>query len=345
MNENTQEIQSGNEDLNMKQLLESGAHFGHQKSYWNPKMKSYIFGIRNGVHIIDLQKTVELFRFAYNFVTNLTSKGGTLLFVGTKQQARGIVKEESVRCAMPYVNVRWLGGTLTNFNTIRSRLQYMESLRKLEEENKIDLLPNKEAIKLRKEEAKLSSLIGGLSAMKRLPDAVFIVDTQKELNALKEAKKLNIPVVGLVDTNCDPTGIDYVIPTNDDAMRAIKLFISKIADACIEGSKAYADMVKDMPEEQRREEEKETDGPIVEKKMYVFKKFGEDEEEEDRKVAGAAPSESPKSGEKTDKKESAVSGSPTHGATESGEGTDEKKPEPAKPSAETDTPGDGGEKQ
>ncbi len=289
MSEEIQEIQAGNEDLNMKQLLEAGAHFGHQKSYWNPKMKSYIFGVRNGVHIIDLQKTVELFRNAYNFVVDLTSKGGTVLFVGTKQQARGIIKEEGMRCAMPYVNVRWLGGTLTNFSTIRSRLQYMESLRKLEEENKMDLLPNKEAIKLRKEEAKLSSLIGGLSTMKKLPDAVFIVDTKKEINAFRETRKLGIPIVGLVDTNCDPTGIDYVIPTNDDAMRAIKLFISKVADACIEGGKVHADTVKDMPEEEQVAEKKEFDGPVVEKKMYVFRKFGEEEEE---KPMEAAPEKS-----------------------------------------------------
>lgn len=276
----TQEAPAGNEDLSMKQLLEAGAHFGHQKSYWNPKMKSYIFGVRNGVHIIDLQKTVDLFRDAYSFVTDLTSKGGTVLFVGTKQQARGIIKEEGERCGMPYVNVRWLGGTLTNFGTIRSRLRHMESLRKLEEENKMELLPNKEAIRLRKNEAKLSNLIGGLSKMRRLPDAVFIVDTHREINAFREARKLGITIVGLVDTNCDPTGIDYVIPTNDDAMRAIKLFISKIADACAEGAKVYAETVKDMPEEQRRREEEEADGPIVEKKVYVFRKFGEEEEEE-----------------------------------------------------------------
>lgn len=321
MNEETPEtrqMQTGNEDLNMKQLLETGAHFGHQKSYWNPKMKSYIFGVRNGVHIIDLQKTVELFRIAYGFVKDLTSKGGTVLFVGTKQQARGIIKEESIRCAMPYVNLRWLGGTLTNFSTIRSRIQYMESLRKLEEEKKMELLPNKEAIKLRKEEAKLSALIGGISAMKKLPDAVFIVDTQKEINCFRETRKLGIPIVGLVDTNCDPTGIDYVIPTNDDAMRAIKLFISKIADACAEGGKVYADTVKDMPEEQRREEE-ETDGPIVERKMYVFKKFGDNEEDEETEAVSAEP-------------------------RESGERAAREEPEPEK-TDKTQTPENGGERK
>ncbi len=286
-------MQVGHEDLSMKQLLEAGAHFGHQKSYWNPKMKSHIFGVRNGVHIIDLQRTVKLFKVAYNFVFNLTSKGGTVLFVGTKQQARGIIKEESERCSMPYVNVRWLGGTLTNFSTIRSRLQYMDSLKKLEEENKMELLPNKEAIKLRKEMAKLSSLIGGLPSMKRLPEAMFIIDTNKEINAFKEAKKLGISVVGLVDTNCDPSEVDYVIPTNDDAMKAIKLFTSKIAEACIEGTKIYAETIKDMPEEKIREQIEETDGPVVEKKMYVFKKFGEDEEDsEDTNVASSGPSQS-----------------------------------------------------
>lgn len=289
MSEETQEKPSGaNEELSMKQLLEAGAHFGHQKSYWNPKMKDHIFDVRNGVHIINLQKTVDLFKTAYEFIFDLTSKGGTVLFVGTKQQARGIIKEESERCGMPYVNLRWLGGTLTNFSTIRSRLQYMEMLRKLEEENKMDLLPNKEAVKLRKEEAKLSNLIGGISSMRRLPDAVFIVDTNKEINAFREAKKLGIPIVGLVDTNCDPTETDYVIPTNDDAMRAIKLFTSKIAEACVEGAKIYAETVKEIPEEQRREQEEETGGPIVEKKVYVFKKFGEDEDTAEPAVTSAA---------------------------------------------------------
>ena len=279
------EDQTDSDELRMKQLLEAGAHFGHQKSYWNPKMKPHIFGVRNGVHIIDLQKTVQLFKAAYDYVLELTSKGGVVLFVGTKQQASGIIKEESERCGMPYVNVRWLGGTLTNFSTIRSRIQYMESLRNLEEENKMEMLPNREAIKLRKEAAKLNGLIGGIASMKRLPDAVFIVDTHKESNAFKEARKLAIPIVGLVDTNCDPTGVDYVIPTNDDAMRAIKLFTSKIADACAEGAAAYAETVKDLPEEQRREKQEETDGPIVEKRVYVFKKFGEEEEDASMEAA------------------------------------------------------------
>ncbi len=294
MSEETQEIETGGEELNMKQLLEAGAHFGHQKSYWNPKMKSHIFGVRNGVHIIDLQKTVGLFKIAYQFIFDLTSKGGTVLFVGTKQQARGIIREESEKCAMPYVNVRWLGGTLTNFGTIRSRLQYMDMLKKLEKENKMQLLPKKEVVRLGKEKAKLSSLLGGLVSLKRLPDAVFIVDTKKEINAFKEARKLGIPIVGLVDTNCDPSEIDYVIPTNDDAMRAIKLFTSKIAEACAEGRKVYEETVKDMPEEERREQCKEQqDGPIVEKKMYVFKKFGEDEEQEDERKLNTAASETP----------------------------------------------------
>lgn len=318
MSEETQEIQSGGEELKMKQLLEAGAHFGHQKSYRNPKMEPYIFDVRNGVHIIDLQKTVELFKVAYEFIFSLISKGGVILFVGTKQQASGIIKEEAERCSMPYVNMRWLGGTLTNFSTIRSRLQYMESLRQLEEEKKIDLLPNKEAIRLRKEEAKLSGLLGGLCSMKKLPDAVLIVDTHKEVNAFKEAKKLGIPIVGLVDTNCDPTGVDYIIPTNDDAMRAIKLFASKVADACVEGAKAYAETVKDMPEDQRREQEEETDGPIVEKKMYVFRKFGEEEEDEggEKAAASAPPAETAQTPENAGEAKEAA----PEGKAESGEG-------------------------
>ena len=269
------------DDIRMKQLLEAGAHFGHQKSYWNPKMKPHIFDVRGGVHIINLQKTVELFKTAYRFVSNLTSKGGVVLFVGTKQQASGIIKEEGERCGMPYVNIRWLGGTLTNFGTIRSRLQYLESLQKDEEENRMEMLPYKEAVKLRKEAAKLTGLIGGLASMKRLPDAIFIVDTHKESNAFKEARKLGIPVIGLVDTNCDPTGVDYIIPTNDDAMRAIKLFTSRIADACVEGTAAYAETVKDLPEDEVREKAGEDEGPIVEKRVHVFRKFGGEEEETD----------------------------------------------------------------
>lgn len=277
-----QDIAGEGDDIRMKQLLEAGAHFGHQKSYWNPKMKPHIFGVRNGVHIIDLQKTVELFKVAYGFAVDITSRGGTVLFVGTKQQASGIIKEESERCGMPYVNLRWLGGTLTNFGTIRSRLEYLESLRKDEEENRTDMLPYKEAVKLRKEAAKLSGLIGGLTTMKRLPEAVFIVDTHKESNAFKEAVKLGIPVIGLVDTNCDPSGVDYIIPTNDDAMRAIKLFTSKIADACIEGVAAYKETVKDLPVEETRDKE---DGPIVEKRVHVFRKFGGEEEDTDGEMA------------------------------------------------------------
>ena len=301
----TQEAPEEGDEIRMKRLLEAGAHFGHQKSYWNPKMKPHIFGVRNGVHIIDLQKTVELFKVAYRFAVELTSKGGIVLFVGTKQQASGIIKEESERCGMPYVNLRWLGGTLTNFGTIRSRLLYLEELRKNEEEKKMDMLPYKEAVKLRKQAAKLSGLIGGLASMKRLPDAVFIVDTHKESNAFKEAVKLGIPVIGLVDTNCDPTGVEYIIPTNDDAMRAIKLFTSKIADACAEGAAVYAETVKDLPEEEAREKTGQEDGPIVEKRVHVFRKFGGEEEEEDEPRSAAAGKE-PESGGAAEKPEPAA---------------------------------------
>ena len=224
------------EKLSMKSLLEAGVHFGHQKSHWNPKMKSFIFGARNGIHIIDLQQTVTLFNRAFNYVKNTVADGGTVLLVGTKKQARGIIEEESLRCAMPYINTRWLGGTLTNFNTIRSRVDYLLELKRLEEDGQMELLPKKEAKNLRRESVKLEGLLGGIVNMKQVPDAIFVVDTKKEHIAIKEARNLSIPVIAIVDTNCDPANADYPIPSNDDAIRAIKLFTSKIADACIEGS-------------------------------------------------------------------------------------------------------------
>ena len=221
--------------VTMKQLLESGVHFGHQTRRWNPKMAQYIFTERNGIYIIDLQKTVRKMEEAYNFVRDLALQGGTLLFVGTKKQAQETVREEAERCGMFYVNTRWLGGTLTNYQTIKKRIQRLRELEQMEEEGVFSVLPKKEVMKLRAEKEKLQRFLGGIKDMPGLPDAVFIVDPRKERIAVSEARKLKIPIIAIVDTNCDPDEIDYVIPGNDDAIRAVRLITAKLADAVIEG--------------------------------------------------------------------------------------------------------------
>ncbi|ABO66477.1 MULTISPECIES: 30S ribosomal protein S2 [Geobacillus] len=220
--------------ISMKQLLEAGVHFGHQTRRWNPKMKKYIFTERNGIYIIDLQKTVKKVEEAYNFVRELAGNGGKILFVGTKKQAQESVKEEAERCGMFYVNQRWLGGTLTNFATIQKRIKRLREIEKMEEDGVFDVLPKKEVIGLKKEKERLEKFLGGIKDMKELPDALFVIDPRKERIAVAEARKLNIPIIGIVDTNCDPDEIDYVIPANDDAIRAVKLLTSKIADAVLE---------------------------------------------------------------------------------------------------------------
>ena len=221
--------------ISMKQLLEAGVHFGHQTRRWNPKMAEYIFAERNGIYIIDLQKTVKYLETAYNFVRDLSMEGKTVLFVGTKKQAQESIKEEAIRCDMPYVNARWLGGMMTNFTTIKLRIKRLNQLRKMEEDGTFELLPKKEVIKLKLEIEKLEKFLGGIQEMKQLPGALFIVDPRKERIAVAEAKKLGIPIVAIVDTNCDPDEIDYVIPGNDDAIRAVKLIASAMASAVIEG--------------------------------------------------------------------------------------------------------------
>ena len=221
--------------ISMKQLLEAGVHFGHQTRRWNPKMAEYIFAERNGIYIIDLQKTVKYLETAYNFVRDLSMEGKTVLFVGTKKQAQDSIKEEAIRCDMPFVNARWLGGMMTNFTTIKLRIKRLNQLRKMEEEGTFELLPKKEVIKLKLEIEKLEKFLGGIQDMKQLPGALFIVDPRKERIAVAEAKKLGIPIVAIVDTNCDPDEIDYVIPGNDDAIRAVKLIASAMASAVIEG--------------------------------------------------------------------------------------------------------------
>ncbi|GAA4059891.1 30S ribosomal protein S2 [Amphibacillus indicireducens] len=220
--------------ISMKQLLEAGVHFGHQTRRWNPKMKKYIFTERNGIYIIDLQKTVKMVDVAYNFIKEVAENGGSVLFVGTKKQAQESIKEEAIRSGQYYINQRWLGGTLTNFETIRKSINRLKSIEKMEEDGTFDVLPKKETVDLLKEKDRLVKFLGGIKDMKKLPDALFVVDPRKERIAVAEAKKLNIPIVGIVDTNCDPDEIDYVIPANDDAIRAVKLLTSTMADAILE---------------------------------------------------------------------------------------------------------------
>lgn len=224
--------------ISMKELLEAGVHFGHQTRRWNPKMKPYIFGARNGIYIIDLQKTVRYFKSAYNFVKESAEQGSSVLFVGTKKQAQDSIAEEAARCGQFYVNQRWLGGMLTNFSTVKQSIERLKRIETMFEDGTIDAYTKKEALQLSKEREKLEKVLGGIKNMTRLPGMMFVIDPKNEEIAIQEAKKLGIPVVAVVDTNCDPDMIDYVIPGNDDAIRAIRLLSSKIADAIIEGSEA-----------------------------------------------------------------------------------------------------------
>lgn len=225
--------------VTMKELLEAGVHFGHQTRRWNPKMKPYIFGARNGIYIIDLQKTVRMFKNAYDFISDVVSEGKSVLFVGTKKQARESIYEESNRCEMFYVHNRWLGGMLTNFQTIKKSIDRLNHLNTIQNDGSINLYPKKERLKLGKERLKLDTNLGGIRNMSRVPGAVFIVDPKKESIAVREAKRLNIPIVAIVDTNCDPDDIDYLIPGNDDAIRSIRLVTSRLAEACLDGQSRY----------------------------------------------------------------------------------------------------------
>ena len=235
--------------VSMKQLLEAGVHFGHQTRRWNPKMAKYIFTERNGIYIIDLQKTVKMLDAAYDFIREVSAEGGEILFVGTKKQAQEAIREEAERCGMHFVNARWLGGMLTNYKTIQKRIARLEQLNKMKEDGTFDLLPKKEVIKLELEIEKLEKFMGGIKNMGTLPKAMFIVDTRKEKIAVAEAKNLGIPVVAIVDTNCDPDEVDYVIPGNDDAIRAVKLIAGAMADAIIEGRQGEQNVAEEVAEE------------------------------------------------------------------------------------------------
>ena len=237
----------------MKQLLEAGVHFGHQTRRWNPKMAEYIYTERNGIYIIDLQKSVGMVDDAYNAIKDIVADGGTILFVGTKKQAQDAIRTEAERCGMFYVNQRWLGGMLTNFKTIQSRVQRLKEIEKMAEDGTFDVLPKKEVIALKKEWEKLEKNLGGIKDMKRIPDAIFVVDPKKERICVQEAHILGVPLIGIADTNCDPEELDYVIPGNDDAIRAVKLIVSKMADAVIEANQGV--QMAEASEEAEAEEE------------------------------------------------------------------------------------------
>jgi len=245
--------------ISMKHLLEAGVHFGHQTKRWNPKMKPYIFGARNGIYIIDLQKTVVLARNALRFVSESVGKGGSVLFVGTKKQAQDAIKEESVRAGQYSVTNRWLGGTLTNFKTVKQGIDRLKTIEKMAADGTYDRLPKKEVAQLEREREKLEKNLGGIKELTRLPTALFVIDTKKEHIAVHEANRLGIPVVAVVDTNCDPEGIDYVIPGNDDAIRSIRLFTGKIAEACIEGKARYSAWAAEHGAQEQRPGEEDRD--------------------------------------------------------------------------------------
>jgi small subunit ribosomal protein S2 len=267
----TEQMPNESVPITMRQLLEAGVHFGHQTKRWNPKMRPFIFGARNGIHIIDLQHTVKLFNKAYQFVVNAVSKGETVLFVGTKKQAQEVIAEEARRSGMFFVTNRWLGGTLTNFKTVKGSIERLRTIEKMAEDGTFERLTKKEVLQLSREQEKLEKALGGIKAMGGLPGAVFVIDPKKEHIAVEEARKLEIPVIGITDTNCDPDLIDFVIPGNDDAIRAIKLFAGKIADACIAGNRIAQTRQSSNRHQDQEEKPQETirvasggDGPKVE---------------------------------------------------------------------------------
>jgi small subunit ribosomal protein S2 len=226
-------------ELTMREMLEAGVHFGHQTNRWNPKMKPYIFGARNGIYIVDLQKTVPLFSKAYRFLADITARGEKVLFVGTKKQAQEVIQQEATRCEQFFVNNRWLGGCLTNYRTVKASIDRLRGIEKMEQDGTFDKLTKKEVLRLTRERQKLEKNLGGIKDMTKLPGAVFVIDTKKEHIAVAEARKLGIPVVAVVDTNCDPDEVDYIVPGNDDAIRAIRIFVTRAADACADGNSAY----------------------------------------------------------------------------------------------------------
>jgi small subunit ribosomal protein S2 len=307
--------------VTMKELLEAGVHFGHQTKRWNPKMKPYIFGARNGIYIIDLQRTVAMFKTAYDFIMNTVAEGKSVLFVGTKKQARESIYEEANRCEMFYVHNRWLGGMLTNFQTIRQSIDRLNYLNEIQNDGSINVFPKKERLKLAKERVKLDNNLGGIRTMNGLPGAIFVVDPKNEAIAVREGRRLNIPIVAVVDTNCDPDEIDYIIPGNDDAIRAIRLISSRVADACVDGRARYeekmqADADKEVDEEseivaasaelkpgERKVISDGTEGPVVE----IIRKTKTDENEVADEAEPAVDGETD-TGEPIDQSEEQIAG-------------------------------------
>ena len=283
-------------EITMKQLLESGVHFGHQTNRWDPKMKPYIYGARSGIYIIDLQKTLVRFQEAEKVVRDMARAGKKILFVATKKQAQELIAEEATRCGMYYINQRWLGGTLTNFTTIRKSIARLHELEKMDEENQFDLLHKKEALRMRREIDKLNKFFRGIKNMKDLPDALFIVDTRKEKIALAEGKKLGIKIIAMVDTNSNPDDVDYPIPANDDAMRSIKLFASRLADICLEGqemNRIIQDKENAKKEEAKREEAKKAEAKKAEAKKAEAKKTEVKESTKEKPAPADLPESTP----------------------------------------------------
>jgi small subunit ribosomal protein S2 len=273
---NGRKMEGSMSTVTMKELLEAGVHFGHETKRWDPKMKPYIFGARNGIYIIDLQKTVQLFKETHQFVRDIVAKGEYILFVGTKKQAQETISEQATRCGMFYVNHRWLGGMMTNFQTIKRSIDRLNKLEAMKNEEIYNLLPKKEVLELEKERSRLEKSLGGIKNMDRLPGAIFIVDPKKEKIAVREARKIGIPSIGIVDTNCNPEELDYIIPGNDDAIRAIQLFATKIADAVIEGKQIYEKHLQMEGAKEEKEREEKVEPP---KQMQVEEVAGETEEE------------------------------------------------------------------
>ena len=283
-------------EITMKQLLESGVHFGHQTNRWDPKMKPYIYGARSGIYIIDLQKTLVLFQEAEKVVRDMARAGKKILFVATKKQAQELIAEEATRCGMYYINQRWLGGTLTNFTTIRKSIARLHELEKMDEENQFDLLHKKEALRMRREIDKLNKFFRGIKNMKDLPDALFIVDTRKEKIALAEGKKLGIKIIAMVDTNSNPDDVDYPIPANDDAMRSIKLFASRLADICLEGqemNRIIQEKENAKKEEAKKEEAKKAEAKKAEAKKAEAKKAEAKESTKEKPAPADLPESTP----------------------------------------------------
>ncbi len=274
--------------VTMRQLLESGVHFGHQTKRWNPKMKKYIFGARNGIYIIDLQKTIKLYRTAYKAIVEMVAEGGDVLFIGTKKQAQESIREAAQKAGMYYVNNRWLGGMMTNFDTIKKSINRLRKLEAMKEDGTYELLPKKEVLQLEKKREKLEKNLGGVKDMKKVPTCIFVIDTKREAIAVAEANKLGIPVVAIVDTNCDPDLVDYVIPGNDDAIRAIKLFCNSMAEACVEG--------KALREERFRAREEEQVEAVIDDdggKMPIIERVGEESPAEKPEAAKEPAAEKP----------------------------------------------------